>query len=207
MPAELDACQFESFLRGDDPGDRMHRQITPIIRNLARRFAPDFRAERIDEVVNETYVLLLDGDSTRFDAAEGPVSAFVRGKVKTAAERVRATYVAPGCRTRVHRRGISSAQAPSYEQSAGDGDGSTLEDANWRRSFDWVEASHDYAAVIGSNEALVVAALIGIYIRGEAIAAVASRLGVSRFRINREINRVRLKFTRGSAAACRSGRQ
>jgi hypothetical protein len=139
---------------------------------------------------------LFQQDSTRFLAQDGSFVSFLQGKLKTHTERVRAAYVAPGCRTRAHRFGFSQGAARWCELA--EGNPNTARDVNWRGPFHAIEAQHDYASVLASNEALVVAALIAIYIRGEAIATMAAELGASRFRINREIKKLPLKFSRKS---------
>src|SRR5689334_12133551 len=92
------------FVRHDRDAAREFRRVgPPIIRGLVRRFGPDLPADVVDEVVSETYLLLLGRAGAAFDASRGSAQKFLFGVVANAVRNVRAGYRPPGSPTRQHR--------------------------------------------------------------------------------------------------------
>jgi RNA polymerase sigma-70 factor, ECF subfamily len=74
-------------------------QMRPTILAIVRNRAPDLANDR-DDVLNETFVLLMEVPS-RFDPARGSASAFITSViVPDAIQRVRAKMARPGSMTR-----------------------------------------------------------------------------------------------------------
>ncbi len=70
MPVTPDALNrlLAGFvLRDEQAAEEFKKVGPPIVRGLARRFGPDLPADLVDEVVSETYVLLLGRPGRRFD--------------------------------------------------------------------------------------------------------------------------------------------
>src|SRR2546426_876257 len=161
------------------------RSATPILKKLARRFAPELPRDLIDEIVQETYCALLNGSGHAFDAGRGTARKFFFGVVLNATQKVRASYCPPGTRTRKHSQ--KNEEAPETEIVPFDetvhSDVSPLIPPDIRS----VDARLDLATLLRGASAVLTTALVAIYVEGHRVADVARRLGVSRFRIGREI--------------------
>jgi len=105
--------------------------------------------------------------------------------VLNATQKVRASYRPPGVRTRKHRQEAeadSEAEVVPFDETV-HSDVSRAIPADISR----VEAELDLATLLRGASTLLITALVTIYAEGEKVADVARKLGVSRFRIAREI--------------------
>lgn len=177
------------FVRHDsDAALEFRRFAPPLIRGLARRFGPDLPADVIDEVVSETYLLLLGRSGAAFEASRGSAQKFLFGIVANAVKSVRASYRPPASRTRQHMNRLGSEQVvvPFEESQHGLGQ-RLLPDAQQ------VDAASDVAALFSGLTAVLAIAIVAIHIHGQDINKVARVLGVSRFQIRRALRQVKLK--------------
>lgn len=190
MPVTPDALNrlLAGFVSRDDKAAEEFKKVaSPIVRGLARRFGPDLPADIIDEVVSETYLLLLGRPGRSFDPARGSAREFLFGIVGNAVKNVRASNRPPGLPTRrrkdePERMGTS---VITFDELLHSGDQRLLPDVRQ------IEARSDAQALLGTVASVFAAALIAIHIRGENASSVSRRLGVSRFQINRALQRTR----------------
>jgi DNA-directed RNA polymerase specialized sigma24 family protein len=192
-----------------------NRLARPIFKKFAKRLGPDLQTDIVNcDVVSECFVVLLEREAGAFDPRRGSVRKYLFGIARTAIQRVRAQYCPPGRRTRYRSHPVSmqcplcerdlrksrvcsqckvgipeSAELvtnPDYriepfdEELHGDARHQVAE-------FIIANARLDAAKAIQTASTLVLAVLIGVYVKGETLQAIARRLKVSRFRLNREL--------------------
>jgi len=176
-----------SFVLGDiEASDEFRKVAPPVIRGLARRFGPDLPADLIDEVVSETYLLLLGAPGRGFDRTRGSARQFLFGIVRNAVTNVRATNRPPGLRTRRRKDDpATGAQVVPFDELLHGAAQRFLPDSHH------VEARLDVEKLLGAVTAVVATAIIGIHLRGESASSVSRRLSVSRFQIDRALRAVR----------------
>jgi DNA-directed RNA polymerase specialized sigma24 family protein len=159
----------------------------PIIRGLARRFGPDLPADLIDEVVSETYVLLLGTAGKSFEVNRGSAQKFLFGVAANAVKNVRASYRPPAIPSRRRGKGVTDDQ-PSVVAF------NELHHATGSRLLPDVrqaETAIDVEAVLAGITAVMAAAIIAVYVHGEKTSSAARAFGVSRFQIRRVMQHVR----------------
>lgn len=184
------------FVRHDqDAVLEFGRVAPPIIRGLVRRFGPDLQADVVDEVVSETYLLLLGRAGAAFDASRGSAQKFLFGVVANAVKNVRAGYRPPGTPTRQHknRAKIEPVVVP-FEESQHGLEQRMLPDAQQ------IDAAADVAVLLSELTAVLAVAVVAVHLHGYGISMVARILGVSRFRIRRAIRELQVKPASTSAA-------
>ena len=183
----LDRLLAEFVRHDQDAALEFRRVAPPIIRGLARRFGPDLPADVIDEVVSETYLLLLGRAGAAFEASRGSAQKFLFGIVANAVKSVRASYRPPASRTRQHigRPGSEKVVVPFEESQHGLGQ-RILPDARQ------VDAAADVAVLLSGLTAVLAIAIVAIHIDGQDINKVARALGVSRFQIRRAMRQVKV---------------
>jgi len=191
MPVTPDALNrlLAGFVSRDDKAAEEFKKVaSPIVRGLARRFGPDLPADIIDEVVSETYLLLLGRPGRCFDPARGSAREFLFGIVGNAVKNVRASNRPPGLPTR--RRNdepeLMATSIITFDELLHSRDQRLLPDVRQ------IEARIDaQALLLGTVASVFAAAIIAIHIRGENASSVSRRLGVSRFQVNRALQRTR----------------
>jgi DNA-directed RNA polymerase specialized sigma24 family protein len=184
------------FVRHDPDAALEFRRVgPPILRGLARRFGPDLPADVVDEVVSETYLLLLGKAGTAFDASRGSAQKFLFGVVANAVKNVRAGYHPPGAPTREHKNGtkIEPVVVP-FEESQHGLEQRMLPDAQQ------IDAAADVAVLLSGLTAVLAMAVVAVHLHGYGVSRVARVLGVSRFKIRRAMRELRLKAASSSAA-------
>lgn len=181
---ELDRL-LADFVRRDFQAARDFRRVaSPIIRGLARRFGPHLPADLIDDVVSETYVLLLGRSGRRFDPRLGSARQFLFGVVQNAVKNVRAQYRPAGFPSRYGEDHFAAAQqVVAFDESIYSTDSGI--------PIVQIESNIDLAKLLTGISTLLAAAIIAIYVHGEKSAIVARRLGVSRFQIYRTLQSIR----------------
>lgn len=198
-PDALNGLLVGFILRDQDAAEHFKKLAPPIIRGLARRFGPDLPADLINEVVSETYVILLGRSGHRFDPARGSAREFLFGIVGNAVKNVRAENRPPGLPTRPRKDEPELAEAGvvAFDELLHRGTHRLLPDIRQ------IEARFDALALLGTVASVFTAALIAIYIRGENASSVSRRFGVSRFQINRALQKIHraAQVPRRSAAA------
>jgi DNA-directed RNA polymerase specialized sigma24 family protein len=179
-----------SFISGDTDfaATAEFRKISaPVIRGLARRFGPDLPADLIDEVVSESYVLLLGNTGKNFQVSRGSAQKFLFGVVANAVKNVRAGYRPPAVPSRPRRKDTAADQPTivpfdEVEHSTGS---RLLPDVHQADAALYLET------VLAGITAVMAAAIIATYVHGEQVNRVASTLGVSRFQIRRVMQKLR----------------
>lgn len=202
MPVTPDALNqlLGGFVsREDKAAEEFKKVASPIVRGLARRFGPDLPADLIDEVVSETYLLLLGRPGRSFDPARGSAREFLFGIVGNAVKNVRASNRPPGLPTRRRKDEPELIATPviTFDELLHSGEQRLLPDIRQ------MEARIDTQALLGTVGSVLAAAIITIYIRGENASNVSRKLGVSRFQINRALQRIHRAVqlpARGAAA-------
>lgn len=181
--------------RDQDAALEFRRVAPPIIRGLARRFGPDLPADVVDEVVSETYLLLLGRTGTAFDTSRGSAQKFLFGVVANAVKNVRAGYCPPGAPTRQHKnRPKIEPVVVSFEESQYGLEQRMLPDARQ------VDAAADVAALLSGLTAVLAMAVVAVHLHGYGVRRVARAMGVSRFKIRRAMRELQLKAASTSAA-------
>jgi DNA-directed RNA polymerase specialized sigma24 family protein len=184
----LDRLLAEFVRHDNDAALEFRRVAPPIIRGLARRFGPDLPADVIDEVVSETYLLLLGHAGAAFEARRGSAQKFLFGIVANAVKRVRASYRAAASPTRPRKTSADSEQAvvPFDESQHGLGQ-RLLPDAQQ------VDAAADIALLLTGMTAPLAIAIVAVHVDGHTVSRVARILGVSRFKIRRAMRQIQVR--------------
>ncbi len=185
-PDALNRLLAGFVLRDEQAAEEFKKVVPPIVRGLARRFGPDLPADLIDEVASETYVLLLGRQGRSFDPARGSAHEFLFGIVGNAVKNVRASNRPPGLRTRRRKDEPQLVETPviTFDELLHSAEQRLLPDIRQ------IEARIDAQALLGTVASVLAAAIIAIHIRGENASSVSRRLGVSRFQINRALQRI-----------------
>ena len=208
MPAEelidLDSLLLR-FLQKDPLAlDRLPRLITPRLKVMARKLGRGLPADISEEIVQEMFQGLMSPVRRRkFEPQRGSIWKFLLGELLNATHKVKASYRAPGVRTRTPSQKDGSEDPPIPESFNEEihrkADGELL-----APEFRRVEARFDLGILLRGAPQLLIASLIGVHQDGETLKDVAQRLGVSRFWIARESNA--LPARRMNTAAGRTGR-
>ena len=187
----LDRLLAEFVRHGNDAALEFRRVAPPIIRGLARRFGPDLPADVIDEVVSETYLLLLGRAGAAFEARRGSAQKFLFGIVANAVKKVRASYRPAAYPTRPRKTGVDSEQAvvPFDESQHGLGQ-RLLPDARQ------VNAAADLELLLTGLRATLAIAIVAVHVDGHTVSRVAHYLGVSRFQIRRAMRQMQVRAAR-----------
>ena len=172
------------ILRDEEAAEQFKKAAPPVIRGLARRFGPDLPADLIDDVVSETYVILLGRSGGGFDPTRGSAREFLFGIVGNAVKNVRATNRPPGLPTRLRKNEALEAWTVPFDELLHSGVRPLLPDIHQ------IEARIEARALLGTVASVFVAALIAIHVHGENASSVSRRLGVTRFQINRALKRI-----------------
>lgn len=200
MRADISPLLLRGFLRNDVPAvEEFSRVAGPTVRAFARRFGRDLPADRIDEVVSETYLILLEGLGSKFDSnhGTGSVRSLLFWAVKRAVQRIRAQYAQAGSRTRRKTGEPAPLRAIGFDHVYDEAKIAKVDGV-----LGQVELEHDAQTVINAASATIAAALIAIYFRNRRIADVAKELGVSRFKLHRDLATF-AGIMRHSCGACR----
>lgn len=185
----LDRLLAEFVRHDNDAALEFRRVAPPIIRGLARRFGPDLPADMIDEVVSETYLLLLGRAGSAFEASRGSAQKFLFGIVANAIKNVRAGYRPPASRTRQRKNRLASGPVQvvdSFEESEHGLGQRILPDAQQ------IDAAADLAVLLSGLTAVLAMAIVAIHVHGQDIRKVSRVLGVSRFQIRRAMGQVKI---------------
>lgn len=181
--AELEARLLDEFLNGDEDAAVQFKALaTPLVLAFTRRFGPDLAASLLDDVVAETWLILVEGGRNRFDVDRGTghLKNYLFYVVKRAVQRVRAHNAKPGHRTRYRRDLVQERNVVSIDCLM-----QGPLDARAHDAFRGIQARHDAAAILADAPSAVAFALIAVHIRDRTLSDVARQLGISRFRITR----------------------
>lgn len=179
------------FVQNDPESDSEFRKLSkPIMRGLARRFGAGLPADLIDEVVSESFVLLLGGPGRAFDPQRGSARSFLFGIVQNAAQRVRAIYCPPGMRTRLHKEDLAEEGFQGYERVVAFDEEVHVPECLQTPTSRQMEARIDLEAMLRNTNVTLVAAMVAIVAHGEKVGAAAGRFGLSRFQFNRAFHAV-----------------
>ncbi len=186
MLAELNAKLLDSFLSGDkDAAAQFKVLATPYVLAFARRFGPDLAASLTDDIVSETWLVLVEGGRARFDAdrGNGDLKNYLFYVVKRAVQRVRADNTKPGQRTRYRKGQVPESNVVSIDRLT-----QAPPDERAGDVFRQIEARHDAAAILAEAPSAVAFALAAIHVQDRKLSDVARQLDMSRFRLTREIS-------------------
>jgi len=204
----IDESMLIAFLAGDEKArDEFPRKTQKHIQKIARYLAPDLaRRELLEDVVQQTWLLLLTKRKSSFDPERGSVEKYLRLIIRTAAQDIRAIYAPPGQRTRVYRNedgGFVSRESPlSLDMPV-----SILGEDDELSLYDTIPDAHDWVAEFENMEYVdwainvawstspdfVAPALEYIYYEGSSHSDVAQILGVHPSTVIRRIENWRLE--------------
>jgi hypothetical protein len=198
----------EPFARNAFPRDA-RRYLLTIARKMGRGLPDDI----LLEVVSQALESLLRMRPGAFDPQRGSAGTFLGLVVRTAVRTVRANYAPPGEVTRQRKprqpssTDVEAAAIPTDEVSSELNDETPADEAEIDQdqevdavAFDieavdprnsaWlIEVRHDVRSLLQRASPLVAEGLVRVHACGDGLAEVALDLGVSRFALNRQINR------------------
>lgn len=158
----------------------------PFLLAVARRRAPDLPVDLRQDIVSETFALLLMIPESAFNPAIGPAKSFLALQVRSAIRRVRADYCPPGQRTRPLTRTPTVAEDDRPRVVPID-DLPPREEPRNRYVVQQFDACCDAKTLLAKAPPSVAVALHRIHIMGEGLSEVSGALGVSRFAMARAI--------------------
>jgi hypothetical protein len=204
-PLLRDFIVGEPLARNAFPRDA-HRYLLTIARRIGRGLPDDV----LVEVVSQALENLLRMRPGAFDPQRGSAGTFLGLVVRTAVRTVRANYAPPGEVTRQRKRrqpgegdaetAVASAdEPPTDETQAGvvwiDQDQEAepavfdIEAVDPKNTAWLIEVRHDVRILLQRAPRLVAEGLVRVHACGDGLGEVAADFGVSRFVLNRQINR------------------
>jgi RNA polymerase sigma factor (sigma-70 family) len=181
--------QLSRFLAGD-PGaaDEFYDAAKPHILGLARRIAPELPCDIHPEVVNQTFVYLLEVPASKFDPKKGSAKNFLRGYILNAVRHVRATYCKPGRPTRKRNRPVKKKKQQEDFPAVISLDTGTYEQPAVPATVATIEAALDAETVLNKAPETVATALELVYLEDKTLSEAAMMLHISRFQLSRQIS-------------------
>lgn len=180
--------QLSRFLAGElGAADEFYEAAKPHILGLARRIAPELPSDIHPEVVNQTFVYLLEGAASKFDPEKGSAKNFLRGYILNAVRHVRATYCAPGRPTRRRNRPDNKKKQQEEFPAVVSLDTGTYTQPVAPNAFATVEAVCDAETVLNNAPEPLATALELVYFEDKTMSEAAMMLHISRFQLNRQI--------------------
>lgn len=202
---------LRDFLAGDTRArNALPRDAHRFLLTIARRIGRGLPDDVLGEVVNQALEYLLRMRAGAFDPQRGSAGTFLGLVVRTAVRTVRANYAPPGEVTRQRKprqsigADVETASAPTDEMPADEAPAGEAEIEQDQEAdavaFDieavdpqnaaWlIEVRHDVRSLLQRAPPLVAAGLVRVHAFGDGLGEVALELGVSRFALNRQINR------------------
>lgn len=190
LSADLDAYLI-GFVRRDLLATEQFISVAePYLLNLARNFGFDLPRDLHNEIVEQTYVILLDGAGAKFNSQRGTAKAFLYDVARNATLQVRAQYCPPGQPTRNRRlrtttsfsgdiKKMSSVIIPIDE---------VKELAASHNSAHEIMTRCDARMVLVKAPYHIAAILHRLYFNGETLGEIARQTGVNRFKLKRLVN-------------------
>jgi DNA-directed RNA polymerase specialized sigma24 family protein len=158
------------------------------LERYSRRFGGGLPADIREEIVDETIAGLMQSSPRAFDPARGSALTFLAYETRHAARRVRATYTAPGQKTRVKKvdrsdermpKSVSALEAAcAFERAETSGYGVARH----------VEIAVEVFDILSLATTRVGRALVAGYFDGQSLRQIANQLGVNHGTLSREIN-------------------
>jgi hypothetical protein len=186
-PAELETLYAGFLDRNPDQSELFIEEIAGFCRSLAKRYGWSLPEDIRAEVVGEACCALLAPGSRRFDPARGTMKEFLAGFVMNAVRRLRRVLYPP-------LSGVESKTEIGDQLCGASGRVPTLDDVEFRKDCPRIEAEKDMFKKIRSDEilssapAVVGMALRAVHVEDETFSNVANRLGVSRFKLKRQVD-------------------
>jgi DNA-directed RNA polymerase specialized sigma24 family protein len=198
VPRE-DAALLEAFLAGETQArDELPRRMQGFLMQTARRFAPEATRTHVynpEDIVQETFRLLLGKDAGAFDPAKGSVETFLTLLLRNAVKNVRASFAPPGRTTRAENDPKSGPRETVSLEAAVPG---RKEKSRLTVAEVFADESMDVAAQFESREIIEkichhveapVAAAIELFCSGEAETwtAAAEAVNMKRWTLSRRL--------------------
>lgn len=163
----------------------------PILRRMAKKHGHGLPKDAIDDVVQETFLSLVNPDLVAFDEARGTASHYLQGRLMNA---VKTVQVASGLR----RNGSDFENEPQREFVSVD----DLELVSHRGiRFEEIQARHTLRKLFKDVDATVTEACMRVYGEGEPQTTVAADLKINRFALARKFSVIRASALQMAAAA------
>jgi DNA-directed RNA polymerase specialized sigma24 family protein len=173
--------QLSRFLAGElGAANEFYKAAKPHILGLARRIAPELPSDIHPEVVNQTFVYLLEGATSKFDPKKGSAKNFLRGYILNAVRHVRATYCAPGRPTRKRNRPVKKKQQQEAFPAV-----VSLDTGTYTQP---VAPDCDAETVLNNAPEPLATALELVYFEDKTMSEAAMMLHISRFQLSRQIS-------------------
>ncbi len=154
--------------------------IYPQLRRMAEQLAPDIPTDLQEDIVNETWVKLLEKSPTHYDVHRGSERPYIGLVMRDAVKRVRANYRPPGSLSR-QRRQQELQSAISFEDQIERG----VQFVNDQQAS--VEDRCLATEILTHMDKPTAEALLRVYVRGERVQEVAAVQGRNRFQVSRDM--------------------
>lgn len=182
--AVLDALLIGFSRRDPLALNEFPRLASPMVQGLASRFGGGLPRDLVEEVAQEVAVALLAGRAARFEASRGCATRYLVGVTRNAIQRVRRSY---GMRS---LRKPKNPQKPGYtppvsldqvlSESPGEEPGK-----DYRSEL---EARHNVWDLVRHASPELHSTIQQMHEEGRSISEVAGMLGVSRFKLRRDLD-------------------
>ncbi len=182
-PGRFDNCLVR-FQSGDATATAdFETLVLPYLTNLARKIGRQLPDDIQEEIVQQTCLDLLGNSKMKFDPQRATAKKFLVLAVRNAFRKVRADYCAPGITTRPAKfkdDDKQTIQTVVSIEELNEGDYATS-------SGQEIITRCEVNSLLRVAPAPVAVALERIYYSGDKLNEVAENLGISRFKLSREI--------------------
>lgn len=176
---------FVSALSGKSAAAAELQKITPFLKKQAKKRAPEFPDDLIDEVICEMWLIALARGVAAFDPSRGSACTYLSCIIREAARSVRAKYNIPGQATRIRPGSDDNGDGnPAVFCSSLSIDYEQVQD-QVRFDHEYIENQVDACRILERIESPLREYLERVYLYGETGKEVCVDLGISRFKIRR----------------------
>ena len=188
---ELGSLLAAYQLLNPELSEQFEAVAAPILRRMAKKHGYGLPKDAIDDVVQETFLSLVNPDLVAFDTSRGTASHYLQGRLMNA---VKTVQVASGLR----RNGSDFESEPQREFVSVD----DLELVSHRGiRFEEIQARHTIRKLFKDVEPTMVEACMRVYGEGEPQTTVAADLKINRFALARKFSVIRSSALQMAAAA------
>jgi len=191
--ARLAACLARFQQRDPDASEEFQTLAWPYLKNLSRKIAPYLPEDLHDEVAQQTCLYLLKG--YKFNPHRASAGVFLPWVVRNAIRKVRADNRPPGLPSRIQK---AMADRESELYLAQSDAAISLDQVDVKThavlAHNVIIARSELESLLALADPMVADAVQRIYGEGNTLTNTATELGVSRFKLTREIAKFRAKF-------------
>jgi hypothetical protein len=188
---ELGSLLAAYQLLNPELSEQFEAAANPILRRMANKHGHGLPKDAIEDVVQETFMSLVNPDLVAFDASRGTVIHYLQGRLLNA---VKTVQVAFGLR----RNGSDFENEPQREFVCVD----DLELVSQRGiRFEEIQARHTLRKLFKDVDAITLEACMRAYGEGEPQTTVAADLKINRFALARKFSVIRASALQMAAAA------